>query len=114
MAAKVHKDGMRRYPGNPRAQQAYYNGGGGAGDAVAAGLQAPSLEGRNYVSRFDAMRAGTPMPEGAVVPGAAPGGAPGGAHMTGTVEVNVNQDGKRVATKTVKLTPGLPTAAGAH
>ena len=114
MAAKVHKDGMRRYPGNPRAQQAYYNGGGGAGDAVAAGLQAPSLEGRNYVSRFDAMRAGTPMPEGAVVPGAAPGGAPGGAHMTGTVEVNVNQDGKRVTTKTVKLTSGLPTAAGAQ
>lgn len=47
----VAQEAAKRYPGNPKAQAAYYNGGRAQGDAVAAGKEPPSTETKNYLAR---------------------------------------------------------------
>jgi hypothetical protein len=96
MAAQVAKDAQNLYPGNEKAQVAYYNGGKAAGDAVAAG-KPTNKETTGYVQRWDQLTRGprlptqdeilamgsqppgpTPPPTlaGPAVPGAVPGNAP--------------------------------------
>lgn len=65
MAARVLQDAKARYPNNPRAQIAYYNGGAAQGDAVAAGKQPPAPETQKYLARYDAMAGALPAQQGA-------------------------------------------------
>lgn len=47
----VLQDAEKRYPDNPRAQYAYYNGGHRQGDPVAAGGEPPAEETKKYLDR---------------------------------------------------------------
>lgn len=111
MAAKVFQDAQRLYPGDIRAQIAYYNGGKAAGDAVAAGGSAPSAETQKYLARYDAMAAGNPMP--------GPAGSTGSNGQTVTVKVTADpivlQDGKGTPKGSVALSGSVskPSPAGA-
>ena len=58
MAAKILKGAANKYPNDPRARLAFYNGGYAAGNAIAEGREAPSEEGRNYLTRYDQMGSG--------------------------------------------------------
>jgi hypothetical protein len=111
MAATVLRDAQRRYPGNTAAQIAYYNGGWRAGDAVAAGRQAPSAETRDYLARAGKMGLIDDVP----VPA---GSAPAEKNSQQVVVVNgefklVDQSGReRAAQVAIQKKVGAPRSAG--